>query len=226
MQLSGKTEQILELVIKADTAGVAETILSGIQALDSAGVTIKVIHSGAGKISKTDLLMAETSGRLVLGFNVSPLPGIRESAAQKHIEIRLYNVIYMLLDDLAKITRSMAHKEEEKERIKGAAKVIALFPGGRKSVILGCEIYEGELAQGSKFRIISEPGIIYSGTIESLHVETMAVGKAVKGQRAGIKIHGFEKARKGDILESFEEIRHKQERWRPDGGIHDLRVSE
>ena len=224
--MSENKKEILELVIKADTAGMLETIRSGIKDLENADVTVRVIHSGTGNISKTDLLMAETSGKLVLGFNVTLLPGIRGSAAQKQIEIRLYNVIYMLLDDLVKLSRFIAQREEETEEIKGTAKVIALFPGGRKSIILGCEVYEGELTPGSKFRIISEPGIIYSGKIESLHIETRAVDKAVKGQRAGIKIRGSASARKGDILESFEEIRHKQKRWVPDGAVHDLRISE
>jgi translation initiation factor IF-2 len=224
--LPEKTKEILELVVKADTTGMEEAIRSSIENLDNTDVTVKVIYSGTGDISKTDLLMAETSGKFVMGFNVELLPGIRKLAAQKKIEIRLYNVIYMLLDDLGKIAQSMASNEEEEELIKGRARVIALFPGSRKSVILGCEVYEGELALGSKFRIISEPGIIYSGTIGSLHIEANTVNKAVSGQQAGIKISGFRSARKGDILESFEEIHHKRKKWRPDGTVRDLRTSE
>lgn len=217
-----KEEKMLELVIKADTAGMEEAIRAGIENLTDVGVTIKIIYSGTGNISKTDLLMAETSGKLLLGFNVEPLPGIRELVAQKKIEIRLHNVIYKLMDDLMKIAQSLVNREEE-EKIKGRAKVIALFPGGRKSVILGCEVTEGALTMGSKFRIISVPGIIYSGTIGSLHIESNTVNKAVSGQQVGIKISGFGKTRKGDILESFEEIHHTYKRWRPDGTVHDLR---
>ena len=223
--MSEKNKQKIDLVLKADTAGTEEAIHSSIEDLDNDDVTVKVVYSGTGNISKTDLLMAETSGKLILGFNVEPLPEIRKMAAQKGIEIRLYNVIYTLMDDLMKIAQSFVSKEEM-EKIKGKAKIIALFQGGHKSVILGCEVYEGELTLGSKFRIISEPGIIYSGTIDSLHIEAMAVNKAVTGQQAGIKIPDFRSARKGDLLESFEEIHHKHKSWRPDGAIHDLRIGE
>ena len=224
-QLPEKTENILFLVIKADTSGMEEALRSGIENLDIGDVTVKVIYSGTGDISKTDLLMAETSGELVLGFNVDLLPGIRKLAAQKGIEVRLHNVIYKFLDDIKEIAQSTVHNDEE-EKIKGRAKVIALFPGSRKGVILGCEVYEGELTLGSKFRIISEPGIIYSGTIDSLHIESSAVNKAVSGQQAGVKIFGFRGSRKGDILESYEVIHHKSKKWRPDGTVHDLRISE
>ena len=223
--MSEKNKQKIELVLKADTTGTEEAIRSSIENLESDDVTVNVIYSGTGDITKTDLLMAETSEKLIMGFNVEPLPEIRKLAVQKGVEIRLHNVIYTLMDDLMKIAQSIVSKEEQ-EKIKGKAKVIALFQGGHKSVILGCEVYEGELTLGSKFRIISEPGIIYSGTIDSLHIEAMAVNKAVTGQQAGIKISGFKSARKGDFLESFEEIHHKHKRWRPDGAIHDLRLSE
>jgi len=223
--LPEKTKPILELVTKADTAGMEEAIRSGIENLDSGDVTVKVIYSGTGDISKTDLLMAETSGELVVGFNVELLPGIRKLAAEKGIEIRLHNVIYKLLDDIKEVARSMVSPERE-EKIKGRAEVIALFPARGKAVILGCEVHEGELTLGSKFRLISEPGIIYSGTIDSLHIETSAVNKAVAGQQAGIKISGFRRARKGDFLETFEEVHHKHKLWRPDGTVHDLRISE
>lgn len=223
--MSETDEKILYLVIKADTVGMEEAIRSSIENMDSGDVIVKVIYSGTGDISKTDLLMAETSGKLVLGFNVEVLPGIRKLAAPKGIEIRLHNVIYKLLDDIKEIAQSTVSIDEE-EKIKGRAKVIALFPGSRKGVILGCEVYEGELSLGSKFRIISEPGIIYSGTIDSLHIETSAVKKAVSGQQAGIKISGFKRARKGDIIESFEEIHHRSKRWRPDGTVHDLRIND
>ena len=223
--MAEKTGEILDLVMKADTAGMEEAIRSSVEKLDIADVAVKVVYSGTGDISKTDLLMAETSGKLVLGFNVELLPGIRKLAAERGIEVRLYNVIYKLTGDINEIAKSMVISEAE-ERIKGRAKVIALFPGGRKGLILGCDVYEGELTTGSKFRIFSEPGMIYSGTIDSLHIETSAVNKATAGQQAGLKIDGFKDAREGDIVESFEVIPPRGRKWRPSGTVYDLRVNE
>lgn len=223
--MTENSANILNLVIKADTAGMEEAILSSIRSLDTGDVPVKAIYSGTGDISKTDLLMAETSGNLVLGFNVGLLPYIEKLAAEKGIEIRLHNVIYRLIDDIKKIAHSMTISKSE-ERVKGRAKVIALFPGNRKGVILGCDVYEGELTRGSKFRIISQPGIIYDGTIDSLHIDTQVVNKARAGQQAGIKISSFKDARKGDIVETYQEIPPAGKKWHPTGSVHDLRVSE
>jgi translation initiation factor IF-2 len=218
-ELSG---EVLYLVIKADTAGMEEAILNSIEALDIGDVAVEVVYSGTGDISKNDMLMAETSGKLLFGFNVDLLPGIREIASEKSIEIRLHNVIYRLLDDVRKIAMTMAHHDAE-EKIKAKARVIALFPGARKGIILGCEVYEGELTLGSKFRIISEPGPVYFGTVNSLHIETRPVNKATVGQQVGLKISGFKEARIGDIVISYDEIHHKSKRWYPSGTVYDLR---
>ena len=220
--MSEPQREILYLVIKADTSGMEEAILSSIEGLDIDDVTVDVVYSGTGDISKTDMLMAETSGKLLLGFNVGLLPGIGDIAREKGIEIRLHNVIYKLLDDIRKIALTMVPRNAE-ERIKARAKVIALFPGGRKGVILGCEVYEGELTLGSKFRIVSEPGPIYYGTVDSLHIEARPVNKAKAGQQVGLKVSGFKEARIGDIIISYEEITHSGKRWHPGGKVYDLR---
>lgn len=222
---SEQSGDMLSLVIKADTSGTGEAIISGIETLDTGDVPVEVIHSGTGDISKSDLLMAETAGRLVLGFNVGLLPRINELAAERGIEVRLHDVIYRLLDDIKEIARAMVVPEEG-EKIKGRAKVIALFPGERRGIILGCDVYEGALTLGSKFRLISDPGIVYSGTIGSLHIETRSVNKAVAGQQVGLKISGFKRAKEGDLIECFEEVPHRGHRWQPSGGVFDLRTTE
>lgn len=221
---SEQSVETLSLVIKADTAGTREAIISSVETLDTGDVTVEVAHSGTGDISKSDLLMAETAGRLVLGFNVDLLPRINELAAEKGVEIRLHNVIYKLLDDIKKIAKAMVVREEE-ERIKGRAKVIALFPGGRKGIILGCDVYEGALTRGSKFRLISDPGIVYSGIIDSLHIETRSVNKAATGQQVGLKISGFKRAKEGDLVECFEDLPPKGRGWHPRGTVYDLRTT-
>lgn len=222
---TGETEgkATLELVLKADTVGTTEAVISGLKALHTGDVIVDVIHAGAGDISKSDLLMAETGSRLVAGFNVHLLPRIKEEASQKGIEIRLYDVIYKLMDDIREITQRMLPPDEE-EKITGRARVIALFPGGRKGVILGCEVLEGILAVGKKFRLISDPGTVYVGTIASLHIETKAVKEATVSQQVGLKIPGFNRAKIGDLVECFETFPPRHPRWRPRGGAFDLRT--
>jgi translation initiation factor IF-2 len=217
-----ESREILALVLKADTTGTEEAIISSLQALDTDIVIVEVIHAGIGNISKTDLLMAETGSKLIIGFNVDLLPRIKEAASEKGIEIRLHDIIYRLRDDIEQIIRSTVPPKEN-EKITGRARVIALFPGGRKGIILGCEVLDGALVLGRQFRLISDPGIVYVGTIDSLHIETKAVKKAVAGQQVGLEIPRFKRAKKNDLVEVFETIPSALHRWRPQGRVIDLR---
>ena len=217
-----ESKESLALVLKADTVGTAEAVVSGLEAIHAEDVSVEAIHVGTGNITGSDLFMAETGSGLILGFNVGLMPGIRESATQKGIEIRLHDVIYKLMEDVKEITGAMIPYEEE-ERITGRAKVIALFQGGHKGIILGCEVLDGMVSVGKKFRLISDPGTVYTGTIGSLHIETRAVKEATVGQQVGLKIPGFKRAKKGDLVECYETIQPTRKRWKPRGGTFDLR---
>jgi translation initiation factor IF-2 len=209
----------LEIVLKTDSFGTREAILSAIKALHTPEVELEVIQSDIGHISKNDLFLAETASRLVIGFSVDILPKVKEQAKEQQIEVRLYDVIYKLVDDLKKTALSFL-PVEEKEEITGRAKVIALFPGGRKTLILGCEVMEGTLALGKKFRVISAPGPVYEGVVESLHIEKDEVKEAKPGQQVGLKIPEFQRAKIGDLIECYVAIRPKgPRRWEPKGGV-------
>jgi translation initiation factor IF-2 len=214
-----KQERKLEIVLKTDSVGSEEAVVSAIKALHTPEAAIEVIHADIGHVSKSDLFLAESGSRLVMGFNVDMLPRIKDLAKEHQVEVRLYDVIYKFLDDLKKITESLS-MPEEKEQVVGRARVIALFPGGRKGIILGCQVLEGRLALGRKFRLISAPGPVYAGTIDSLHIEKDAVKEAAVGQQVGLKIQNFTRARVGDLVESFEVTRPKRSfRWQPRGGV-------
>lgn len=217
-QVPSRAGQKLDVILKTDSMGTREAIVTAIEALNSPGIEVEV-HSDIGHISKSDLFLAEAGSRLVIGFNVNALPKVKDLAKERQIEVRLYSVIYNLLEDLKRIARSL-DLPEEKERVLGRGKVIALFPGGRGAIILGCEVLEGTLAVGQKFRIISDPGTVHTGSVESLHIENNAVKEASVGQQVGLKVSGFKRGRIGDLVESFE-IGHPRAvgRWRPSAGI-------
>jgi translation initiation factor IF-2 len=210
----------LEIILKADSMGTREAVVSAIESMSTpAEVELEIIQAGVGNVSKSDLLMAEAGSRLIIGFNVDILPRVKELAKEHQVEVRLYRVIYNLVDDLKKIASSLT-KTEENEKVTGKATVIAVFPGGRKSVILGCRVDEGVLAVGKRFRLISDPGPVYSGTVESLHIEKDSVQQAKPGQQVGLKISGFKRAKIGDFVECFEVERpRKQAMWVPKGGV-------
>lgn len=210
----------LEIVLKCDSAGSLEAVVPLIQGAENPQVPIEIIHSGVGPVTKSDLQMALTGSRLVIGFNVDVMPEVDPVSREKGVEVRLYNVIYRLADDLKEISGLLLPPKGEEERITGEAQVIALFKGRRGGIILGCEVVKGALALGDHFRIISAMGQKYNGRIESLHIEKDAVKEARKGQKVGLQILDFKDAKIGDIVECVEVVKPESARkWRPRGGV-------
>ena len=201
--LSGVGEiKKLEMVLKCDTAGTEEAISAGLAAIQEPGVEIAIIQSGVGKVSKSDILMALTGSRLVVGFNVDIAPKLQSEINEHGVEVRLYDTIYNLTRDVKTIAGNMYSKEPE-EKITGKARVIATFKGSRKETIIGCEVLEGVIELGKKFRVITAMGPAYSGKISSLQVERKNVKIGKPGQQIGIKISNWNKAKIGDLVESY-----------------------
>jgi translation initiation factor IF-2 len=213
------TKPRLELVVKCDSTGSLEAVAASIAEIIFHEIDICLISSRVGDINMSDVVMAETGSRLIVGYQVEVLPGIDRLAGECGVEVRLYDVIYKLTDDIRNIAESLIPRAV-KEQITGSARVIELFKSTRKGIIVGCEVSGGYLAVGQRFRIISGAGIIYIGNIESMHKEQYVVQKAVPGQQVGIKIKDFKKAKIGDLVESFRPLpaQHKPI-WRPSGRI-------
>jgi translation initiation factor IF-2 len=217
-----ENKNVLAFVLKADTIGTEEAVITGLQSLSMEGVAVEALYIDMGDVNKTDLFMARSGSRLIEAFNVGLLPKVKETALEKGIEIHVHNVIYKLLEDVKEIARTLAPVEDE-EKIMGRAKVIALFHGGHKGIILGCHVDDGRLSVGKKFRLISDPGTVYEGIIQSLHIGAQVVNEAVTGQEAGIRIDGFKRAKAGDLVECFETIPASRRQWQPRGGVFDMR---
>ncbi len=208
----------LELVLKCDSTGSVESILTALSKIQLPEAELSVIRSGVGAVSKSDMMLAETAGRLIIGFQVDVLPGMERAVKEHHVEVRLYNVIYSLTADLQTIAESLVPPREQ-ELIIGTAKVIATFKSSRKGIILGCEVTDGSLALAQHFRIVSAMGPVYTGLIESMHIGENSVQKATRGQQAGIKIRGFHNAKIGDLVESYRPVPQKVQTWQPSGKI-------
>jgi translation initiation factor IF-2 len=209
----------LSLVLKSDTDGCEQAVCELISHNPAEGVPIEIIHKGVGDICKNDIMTASTGSGLILGFNVAVLPKLAELCQEQNVEIRLYSVIYKLQEDLREIAQSLLPQEAD-EKILGRAKVIALFKGSRRGIILGCEVEDGRLQKGDRFRIISAMGPVYSDTITSLHIETSTVNKAMPGQQVGIKIDDFKTVHQGDLVECYQTVQSgKSRRWQSSGKI-------
>jgi translation initiation factor IF-2 len=209
----------LEIVLKCDAVGSLEAVTNSLAALTVSDVDIRVIHSGIGAISKSDVLFAETASRLIVGFQTGVMPLLDKVLMEHRVEVRLYDVIYNLIDDIKAVAEELVPHFPE-DQIIGSGKIIALFKSSRKGIILGCEVREGFFAIGERFRIISAMGPVYEGTIESLHIGDTAVKKAVSGQQAGVRIKHFSSAKIGDLVESFRPPPPASVRtWEPTGQI-------
>jgi translation initiation factor IF-2 len=221
LKSSERNKKKLEIVLKSDSAGSEEAVVASLSAIQIPEIELKVIHSDVGSITKSDLLLALTASKLVLGFNVEVAPKIEPLCREQGIEVRLYDVIYNLTKDLQSIANGLvAPDEEDVEKITGKAKVIALFKSSRKGIILGCEVLDGTLAMGKRFRIVSAMGPVYTGKIESLHIQKDRVKEAHPHQQVGLKVIGLKKASVGDLVECFEIAKTSGGKiWQPTGGV-------
>ena len=208
----------LEIVLKCESAGSLQAVAGAISSLESDVVEIVIISSGVGEISKSDIMMAGTGSRLIIGYEIRVSSKIKEQLLAAGIEVRLYSIIYRLTDDLRQISFDYTDRDPV-ENITGRARVIALFKGSRKGIILGCLVKKGVLAKGGRFRVVNAMGEVYSGRIESLHIGERNVVEAKTGQQVGLKINDFKKAAIGDLVEAFSLKQQQGGTWRPRPGV-------
>ncbi len=221
--IQGEGKPKLAIVLKCDSVGSVEAISGVLASLHVPEAELKVIHSGVGAITKQDILMALTGSRLVVGFDVSVAPKLESWIKEQGVEVRLYNVIYQLGEDLREIARNLIPPEPE-EIVTGRCKVIAIFKSS-KGVVLGCEVLDGSLQLGKNYRVQAAMGPIYSAKIESMQVEKKPVKEARPGQQVGVKVDGFGDAKVGDFIECYETSTPRKKTWSPKGAIVHLESS-
>jgi translation initiation factor IF-2 len=163
--------------------------------------------------------MARTGSKLVIGFSVDIMPKLQQEIKEFGVEVRLYDTIYKLTEDIRKIAQSFNITVPE-EKITGKAKVIATFQSSHKEMIIGCEVLEGAIELGKEFRVITAMGPAYFGKITSLQIEKQNVKSGKPGQQVGIELVGWNKARVDDLVECFESLQPKGGgRWKPSSGV-------
>jgi translation initiation factor IF-2 len=208
----------IELVLKCDTMGSVEAVSAMLANLKAPEADVAIILSGVGNITKQDLLVALTGSRLVIGFNVGVAPKLEQWVKEHGVEIRLYDVIYRLAEDLRVIGHSLAPIETE-DKVTGKCEVIATFKSKKGGVILGCEVVEGSVQVGKRFRVVTAMGPVHSAKIESLQVDKQPVKEARVGQQVGVQVSGSAFGKVGDFIECYDEIIPKRAMWSPKGDI-------
>jgi translation initiation factor IF-2 len=196
--------QELRLIIKTDVQGSLEPLENSVEALSNDEVTVNVLQASTGNIGKNDVMLAAASDAIILGFNVEADGGALKSAEVERVEIRYYDVIYRLIEDVEKALKGMLEPELKRSVI-GRAEVRAVFRISKVGKIAGCRVLQGEIRRNAKIAILRDREIIHEGPITSLKHEKDDVREVREGFECGINVGGFEDFKEGDLLECFVE---------------------
>ncbi|MCI4454348.1 MAG: translation initiation factor IF-2 [Thermodesulfobacterium sp.] len=193
----------LKIVLKADTQGTLEALDASLQKLSTDKVKVTIIRKGIGAITESDVMLASASDAIVIGFNVKPTSQAKEIAKQEGVDIRFYDVIYHLLEDIKKAMEGLLEPVYE-EVITGIAEVRATFKVPKVGIVAGCYVKEGVISRNSKVRVIRDGVVVFTGGIASLKRFKEDVKEVQAGYECGLKIENFNDVKVGDIIEAFE----------------------
>jgi len=193
----------MPILVKADVQGSAEAILQAMEKIGNEEVRVRVLHSGVGAITETDIGLAEASGAPVIGFNVRANASARNTANQKGVEIRYYSVIYDLVDDI-KAAASGLLSAEVRENFIGYAKIKEVFKVSGVGKVAGCLVTEGVARRSAGVRLLRDDVVIHEGTLKTLKRFKDEVAEVQSGQECGMAFENYEDIRPNDVIEIFE----------------------
>ena len=199
----------LNLIIKGDVQGSIEALKSSLQKINIDGVKINIIRTGVGSVTETDIALASTSNSIIIGFNIRPRANILDYAKEKNIEVRLYSVIYKLLEDIEEAMTGMLDPEYE-EKVIGEAEVRNTFKASKIGTIAGLYVTNGVIHNGDSIRLIRDSIVIYNGKIGSLRRFDDDVKEVREGFECGLTIKNFNDIKEGDLVETYRMVEVKR----------------
>ncbi len=199
----------LNIIVKGDVDGSVEALSDSLIKLSTEEVKVNVIHKAVGGISESDVLLAEASDAVIVGFQVRPTVEARKAADREGIEIRLYSVIYDCINEVKDGIEGML-EPEKKEEIIATAEVKQTFHISKVGTIAGCLVRDGKMVQKSKVRLIRDGIVIYTGELGSLQIGKDAVKEVIAGKECGMAIAGYNDIKDGDVIEAFQIIEVKR----------------
>ena len=194
--------QELNIILKSDVAGSNEAIKGMLGEITHDEVKVNIIHQGVGGISESDVLLANTSGGIIIGFNVRPDVTAQRKAKEKNVDIRTYSIIYELVDDVKKSLSGLL-RPDIIEKSQGQAEVREIFNIPRLGVIAGCSIIEGKVSRSCQLRLVRDGRVIYEGELGSLKRFKEDVKEVAQGYECGMSITAYNDLKAGDIIEAF-----------------------
>ena len=195
----------LNLIVKADVQGSVGAIITSLETLETPEVKINVIHSGVGTVNESDVKLAETSNAIIIGFNVRPTTAVTNQAQDADVEIRLYRVIYDIIDEIQDAMKGMLDPEF-KEEVLGKAEVRDTFKVPNLGIVAGCYVTEGEVKRNAQIRLVRDGIVIHEGVISSLRRFKDDVKDVQAGYECGLGIEKYNDIKPGDTIECFEMV--------------------
>jgi translation initiation factor IF-2 len=195
----------INVIIKADVNGSSEAVKNSLEKIEVEGVKVNVIRSSVGGITEGDVVLAKASNAIIIGFNVRPSNSIKDYAEEQGVEIRPYNIIYKVVEEMEAAMKGMLDPEYE-EKVLGNAEIRQLFKFSKVGVIAGSYVTDGIIKRDSKARVVRDGIVIYDGNIGSVQREKDSVKEVKKGLECGITIENFNDIKIGDIIESYEMV--------------------
>jgi len=200
----------LNIIVKADVQGSVEAMAASLMKLEVAGVNVRIIHTGAGAITESDISLAAASNAIVIGFNVRPDTNAKRAAEAEGVDIRLHRIIYKVIEEIEAAMTGLLDPEFQ-EKILGQAEVRETFKVSKIGTIAGSYVIEGKIARDSGVRVIRDSIVVFDGVLDSLKRFKDDAKEVAKGYECGITVKNYHDVKEGDIIESYvmEEIKRK-----------------
>ncbi len=199
---SGEMKE-LRVIVKADAMGSLEALKKSLEELSTDEVSVRIIHGAVGGITENDVMLAKASGAIIVGFNTRPDAKARELIEREKVDVRMYGIIYQVIDDIKKALQGML-EPVEREEVLGSAEVRATFKVKKFGTVAGCYVLEGKIVRGAKARLIRDGVVVYDGQIESLKRFKEDVQEVARGYECGVKLKDFNDVKVGDVIECYE----------------------
>jgi translation initiation factor IF-2 len=195
----------LNLIIKADVGGSLEALKGSLNQIDVDGAEIKILHSGVGAVTESDVTLAHTNEAVIMGFNVRPDSKARKAATGFGIEVRTYSVIYEALEDVEKALKGML-APETKEEVQGTAEIRQTFSVPKIGTVAGCMVTDGKIGRNHDIRLLRDGTIVWTGRLGSLRRFKDDVREVSNGYECGMNLDGFNDIKVGDVIEAFKMV--------------------
>ncbi|MFF2876869.1 translation initiation factor IF-2 [Gottfriedia sp. NPDC057991] len=200
----------INLIVKADVQGSVEAMAASLQKIEVEGVKVKIIHTGAGAITESDVILASASNAIIIGFNVRPDVNAKRTADLENVDVRLHRIIYKAIEEIESAMKGMLDPEFE-EKVIGQAEVRQVFKVSKVGTIAGCYVTDGKITRDSGVRLIRDGIVVFEGQLDTLKRFKDDVKEVATNYECGITIEKYNDIKEGDVIEAYvmEEIKRK-----------------